>query len=108
MTEGRISEDGKSVIYPQPELEGIACEVQHSVQSGKPFTAEPGMIGAGVVVMPTGEPRVILQTKHADGTSLSGTLRFPDLMLLLECMVDAGRTAQGIADKTAADRKAAQ
>lgn len=98
MTEGRITEDGKSVIYERPDMAGLACEVQHSVRSGKPFCSEPGMYGVGVVVMPTGQPRLVLQVKHADGTCLGATLLADGAMILLECIADAMEEAQRIAD----------
>jgi len=49
-TEGKITEDGRSVIFPAPEMEGVQVEVQHSVKSGKPFTAEPGLLGAAQII----------------------------------------------------------
>lgn len=102
MTEGRITDDGKSVIYNRPEMEGVALEVQHSVQSGKPFCAEPGLCGVGVVTLPTGQPRVVLQIKHSDGTSLSATLTESSGILVLECIADAMQEAQRIADEAQA------
>lgn len=99
MSEGRIVDGGKSVVFNSPELEGISCEVQHSIASGKPFCPDPGMCGVGVVVLPTGQPRLVLQIKHHDGTSLSATLASSGATLaLLECIVDAQSEAQDIAD----------
>lgn len=98
-TEGLIAEDGKSVIYNAPDMEGVCVEVQHSVQSGKPFCPDFGMCGVGVVTMPTGQPRLVLQTKHADGTSLGATLTETSALTLLECIVDAMAEAQRIADE---------
>jgi hypothetical protein len=54
MTEGRFAPDGKSVIFNAPEMEGVECEVQHSVRSGKGFCPTPGLCGVGVVTLPTG------------------------------------------------------
>jgi hypothetical protein len=102
MTEGRIAEDGKSVIYNFPEMEGVICEVQHSLKSGKGFCPDPGMCGVGVVTMPTGQPRLILQIKHADGTSLGATLTESRALAILECIADAMDEAQKIADRTKA------
>lgn len=101
MSEGVIQPDGKSVIFHAPEMEGISCKVQHSVASGKPQCPEPGMLGVGVVVLPTGQPRVVLQIKHADGTSLSASMLQSGLVTVMECLVDAFATAQALADKTA-------
>lgn len=97
-TEGKITEDGLSVIYNQPEMEGVVVEVQHALQSGKPFCPDPGLCGVGVVTLPTGQPRIVLQIKHADGTSVSATLLEPTAILLLECLADAMDEAQRIAD----------
>lgn len=97
MTEGKIVADGRSVVFNHPEMEGLTCEVQHSLKSGKPFCPDPGLIGVGVVVLPTGQPRLVLQIKHADGTSVSATLKGPDLRLLLECLDDAAEKAEAIA-----------
>lgn len=84
--------------HPAPDLEGIACEVQHSVGQGE-FETRPGMFGFGVLVLPTGQPRIVCQLKHADGTSLSATLKDAvDSAVVLECLVDAMKEAQRIAD----------
>lgn len=101
MTEGIIQPDGQSVIYRYPPMEGVTCEVQHNLASGKPFCAEPGVLGVGVVVLPTGQPRIVLQIKHSDGTSLSATLLNSGLLTIMECLVDAHRTAQSLADASA-------
>lgn len=104
MTEGKITEDGRSVVFNKPEMEGVVCEVQHSIQSGKPFCADPGLCGVGVVTLPTGEPRLVLQIKHADGTSISATLLESTAIMVLECLADAMNEAQKIADATKAAR----
>lgn len=97
MSEGIIQPDGESVIFQQPNLEGIVCEVQHTIQTGKPFTTEPGLWGVGVVTLPTGQPRLVIQTKHADGASLSVTLKASEAQLAVECLVDAINEANRIA-----------
>jgi hypothetical protein len=99
MTDGVIQPGGGSVIFEHPTLEGISCEVQHNVQSGKPHTSESGLIGVGVVTLPTGQPRLILQVKHPDGTSLGGVLNAGDATTIMECIADAMIEAQAIADR---------
>jgi hypothetical protein len=98
MTEGRFAPDGKSVIFNAPEMEGVECEVQHSVRSGKGFCPTPGLCGVGVVTLPTGQPRVVLQIKHSDGTSLSATLTQSIGLAILECIADGMAEAQRIAE----------
>lgn len=98
MSEGRITDDGQSVVFNFPEMEGVQCEVQHTLSSGKPFSPEPGMCGVGVVILPTGQPRLLIQIKHADGTSLGATWLNSHATVMLECIVDAMAKAQAIAD----------
>lgn len=96
-SEGEITSDGQSVIFHQPDLEGVQTEVQHSVKSGKPFEPRPGMVGFGVVILPTGQPRIVMQIKHADGTSLGASFIKDTLIALLECACDASCKADDIA-----------
>lgn len=98
MSEGVIQPDGKSVVFPGPEMEGFDCEVQHTMSTGKPYTAERGMMGFGVVTLPTGQPRVVMQVRHPDGESLSVTLTSVDVALLASCLFDAAGAAQEQAD----------
>lgn len=100
-SEGQITPDGQ-VAYHRPPLEGIVTEVQHSIESRKPVTTMPGMVGAGVVVLPTGQPRVIIQVKHPDGTSLAAILNAQCLATITEILEDGGKKAQGIADAASA------
>lgn len=102
MTEGTIQPGGQSVVYHHPTMEGFDCEVQHSLASGKPVTDKPGLIGVGVVTLPTGQPRLVVQIKHPDGTSVSATLKGRDLRTLIECLTDAGNEAEAIALAAAA------
>jgi hypothetical protein len=90
--------NGTTVLFSHPELEGFRCEVQHSVQSNKPRTDQLGTIGIGVVTLPTGQPRLILQVKHADTDSLATILRHADAMTLVEILIDKMAEAQAIAD----------
>jgi hypothetical protein len=106
MSHGRIQPDGQSVVFPHPVMDGFAAEVQHSVASGKPYCPDPGMCGIGVVTLPTGQPRLVMQTKHADGTSLSVTLKAADALVLLDCLVDGMAQAQAISE--AADKAVPQ
>ena len=99
MTEGTIIDDA-TVLFRHPTLEGIACEVQHSVQSNKPRATDLGSIGAGIVTLPTGQPRIILQVKHADSDSLAAVLRHDDALTVIEVLIDAVRRAQALADAT--------
>ncbi|MFL6864055.1 MAG: hypothetical protein ACJ8DZ_13760 [Allosphingosinicella sp.] len=97
-TEARIAGPGHCVSDP-PELDGIACEVQHSFGKGE-FTNERGTFGCGVLVLPTGQPRVVVQIKHADGSCLGATLKDAiDITTVVSCLLDAAREAQRIADQ---------
>lgn len=100
--ETRMGEEDGQLIHEAPNLEGIVCEVQHSVGQGA-FTREHGSLGIGVVILPTGQPRVILQVKHADGTSLGATLKDSvDSAIIMECLAEAHMAAERIAAETAA------
>lgn len=93
--------------HEAPELEGIVCEVQHSVGQGE-FTTELGSFGFGVIILPTGQPRVVCQIKHADGTSLGATLKTSvDAATALECLMAAMEEAQRIAEEAAAAKRRA-
>lgn len=90
--------------HPAPELEGIVCEVQHSVGQGE-FTTELGTLGCGVLILPTGQPRLIIQMKHADGRSMGATLKdVVDTATFLSCLMDAAQEAERIAAETATAR----
>jgi hypothetical protein len=80
-----------------PEMEGVQCEIQHGVNSGD-FTKVHGVLGVGVAIQPmTGEPRIIMQMKHADGRSMTAVLTFLDLNSFSECLLDANRKCIEIA-----------
>lgn len=82
-----------------PKLSGIECEVQYGLRSGKPIADLPGTVAFGTIVLPTGQPRVIVQISHPDGTSLAGIVRGrAEFATLAECLRDAGLQAQTIAD----------
>lgn len=93
MSQGTINPDGVTATFPVPDMDGLICEVQHSARSGKPVSVEHGLCGYGVVIMPNGQPKVLLQVKHADGTSLSVPLQIADAATLLECLTGAIATA---------------
>jgi hypothetical protein len=96
------------VVHQAPNLEGIVCEVQHAVNKGD-FTLEPGSLGIGVTILPTGQPRIILQVKHADGTSLGAMLK--DALAcatVMECLLDAHKEAGAIAAAAAAAKEKPQ
>ena len=110
MNEGRISEDGRSVLFGPPELEGVMCEIQHGSASPdtiKPITEVPGTLGAGVLILPSGQPRVVIQLKHPDGTSLGCVLDAASCRTVLECIIDAGVRAQQICDEAKAAQERA-
>lgn len=96
MSEGIIQPDG-SVQFPSLKLEGFSCEVQHSVNSGRPMTDEDGTVDVGVMVMPGGQPRVILQIQHPDGTSMAASLLKAEVMMLNACVADAEARATSVA-----------
>lgn len=98
MAEGKISDDGNSVIFTQPLLEGTIAQVQHGLSTGRAFTDTPGTCGCGVVTLPTGQPRVILQVKHSDGTTLAVIMGKTDAQIIADCLSDAMERAQAIAD----------
>lgn len=88
--------------HPAPMMEGLRCEVQHSAGKGE-FTSEPGMLGVGVVIMPSGQPRLIVQAKHADGTSLNVVLKDAgDVAVFSDCLLEKFQEAQAIAAACAA------
>lgn len=98
-----MSDDGNHVIFSRPSLEGIEAQVQHTMATGKPYTDAPGSCGVGVVTLPTGQPRVIFQVKHADGSSLAVIMKAGDAETVRECLVDAMALAQAIADAAATE-----
>lgn len=106
MSEGVIQPDGKTVVFPGPVMEGLACEVQHTMSTGRPYTAESGQCGFGTVTLPTGQPRVVMQVRHPDGSSLSVTLKFDDVEVMLECLLETAADAHDMAE--AASRTARQ
>lgn len=97
ISQGILQANGETVVA-QPELEGFAAEIQHTVATGRPYTPEQGLIGAGVIVMPTGQPRIVLRLKHPDGSSVSATLKAQDALLLIEILTETMDSAQAIAD----------
>lgn len=102
--EARVVAPGQRV-HEAPALEGIVCEVQHPVGGGE-FTNEKGSFGCGVIVLPTGQPRVIVQIKHADGTSLGATLKdATDAAIMISCLMDAAQEAQRLADAADAAKR---
>lgn len=103
-TEGTII-DGETVVYQQPQMEGVQCEVQHSLKSGKPMTKERGIMGVGVVTLPTGQPRLIVQIKHPDGTSLSATLMATGALTMVDCLIDAMTEAQRLSEAADAAKR---
>lgn len=76
----------------------IDVEVQHDGAHGAP-TNDKGTVGLAVVTLPTGQPRIVMRTTHADGTTL-------DVMLptaahsatLIDMLSEASGAAQAIAD----------
>lgn len=91
-----MDSNGISAVV-QPMMEGANIEVQHSYASGKPYTAERGLWGVGVVTMPNGQPRIIMQVKHADGTSLSMTLKSDDMLMIVDSLIEAAHKSDAIA-----------
>jgi hypothetical protein len=77
-----------------PELEGLECQVQRGNQAGVP---DPGLVGVGVIIGPDGQPRVLLQMKHADGESLISVLRVDEFFVLAGCMAEVAGKAGDIA-----------
>lgn len=77
----------------RPELEGIQCSVQHPVISGHLSTTELGLLGAGVVVQADGSAAVMVQMKHADGTSLGVLLGPGEYAAFAEVYLGMGRQA---------------
>lgn len=76
----------------KPEMIGIHTQIQHPTTSGKPPTTKPGLIGGSVVHAADG-PRVLIQMKHADGSSL-GAILLPDEYLAFgECYAELGASA---------------
>jgi hypothetical protein len=49
------------------------CEVQHPASKG-PFTPDKGIVGLAVVILPTGQPKIVLEIRHPDGTALHANL----------------------------------
>jgi hypothetical protein len=73
-----------------PELEGVECQVQHGNAAG--VTAQ-GSVAVGVIVGPDCQPRILFQTKHADGASLIAVMTAEDFFVLASCMADASGKA---------------
>lgn len=68
-----------------PELEGVELQVQRGYKRGdEPSTptAEPGTLGFGVVIVASGQPQLMLQLKHADGTCLGAYIGADDNLIL--------------------------
>lgn len=75
--------------FHQPELVGIACQIQHPTVSGKAPSKEPGMLGCGIVITPDG-PIFIVSVRHADGTSLAAMLQPEDYIGFAEIYIPLG------------------
>jgi hypothetical protein len=78
-----------------PNLEGVEVEVQHALGQGGPAEGL-GMFGFGVITMPNGQPRVLAQIRHHDGSSLGSILKAGDVQTLREVLADCEATAQAI------------
>lgn len=95
--EARISEtDPEVCLLDAPLLNGIELEVQHPTAGGE-MTDDLGSIGFGVILMPNGQPRVVGQIKHADGTSLCLTLLKPHMTTLRKILATCDAEAELIA-----------
>jgi hypothetical protein len=68
-----------------PSLTGIAVQVQHGGGMG---TDKLGTIGVGVIIYPNGTPRMSVQVKHADGTSLGVTMNRTEFLELAAIMTE--------------------
>lgn len=91
LNEGRIGSNN-DVLVDRPAIELFDVEVQHPVGRGN-LTLELGTIGAGIVMQPTGNPRVILMITHPDNTGLSVILNGRELHELISLLADANRAA---------------
>lgn len=91
--------DAHTAHFHQPELLGIACQIQHPVKSGKPKAEHLGMLGAGIVLTPDG-PIIMLQMQHPDGTSLGAILQGEDYNAFAEIYIPLGPQANLLATKS--------
>src|SRR4051794_26352569 len=72
------------VAVRRPKMSGIQCSIQHPLKSGKPASPAVGLCGAGVVLRPGDRAAVMLQLKHADGTSLAALVEPEDFAALVD------------------------
>jgi hypothetical protein len=75
-------------------VKGVLCSVQHPVKTGLPGTTEPGRLLVGAVEAGDGEPRLMFEIHHPDGTSLGALVDTSELILFLDCVLEAQATAE--------------
>lgn len=92
--QGVLGSDG-FVHFARSHLQGVNCEVHHGDGGGD---AGSESCGVGVIIMPTGQPRVVVQVKHIDGSSLTAVLLKFDAEVLIECLEEARDKADALAE----------
>ena len=80
------------VLIDRPMIDLIDVEVQHPTRSGD-LETRLGTIGAGVVMQPNGNPRILLDVRHPDDTALAVILNGEALHTLIQILFDANNAA---------------
>lgn len=70
-------------IAHKPEFRGIAVQVQHPLQAGKPPADGDGLVGFGICVAPD-HLMIMLDIRHPDGTGLAALMGMEEFEALGE------------------------
>lgn len=73
VNQGIIGDSVNQVTINKPMMEVLNCEVQKPVTQGD-LVVDNGTVATGVVIMPSGQPRVVMILTHPDGTALTAVL----------------------------------
>lgn len=93
INEGKMGGE-KDFLVDRPTIELIDCEVQKPVGSGE-LELRLGTLGAGVIMQPNGNPRILVDIRHPDGTALAAILNSDHLREFVAILVDANKAAIG-------------
>lgn len=78
-------------IDVQETFKGFHCQVQHA--DNAEIDRREGIVGLKTVTMPDGQPMVLLNIRHADGTSICAVLDSTKFMQLTALMMSASQEA---------------
>jgi hypothetical protein len=87
--------DGHTVLIDRPTIQVIDCEVQHPTSRGG-LTHIKGTLGVGLIIQPSGQPKIMLKIEHADGANLVAFVDRAELVEFCSMLMDADDQANEV------------